>query len=90
MSPEAIVPGSFYDYEIALAPTAYRLAVGHQLQLRLTSYNMPNALPGTIDFNGQAPAASTFTPLAPATNTVRFGGADGTSLRLPVSEATSP
>jgi uncharacterized protein len=88
--PEPIVPGSFYDYEIALAPTAYQLAAGHQLQLRLTSYNMPNALPGTIDFNGQAPAASTFTPLAPATNTVRFGGADGTSLRLPVSEASSP
>ena len=89
-SPEAIVPGSFYDYEIALAPTAYRLAAGHQLQLRLTSYNMPNALPGTIDFNGQAPAASSFTPLVPATNTVRFGGADGTSLRLPVSGASSP
>jgi putative CocE/NonD family hydrolase len=89
-SPEAIVPGSFYDYEIALAPTAYRLAAGHQLQLRLTSYNMPNALPGTIDFNGQAPAASSFTPLLPATNTVRFGGMDGTSLRLPVSGASSP
>jgi putative CocE/NonD family hydrolase len=89
-SPEAIAPGTFYDYEIALAPTAYRLAAGHQLQLRLTSYNMPNALPGTIDFNGQAPATSTFTPLAPATNTVRFGGTDGTSLGLPVSAATSP
>lgn len=89
-SPEPIAPGSFYDYEIALAPTAYRLAAGHQLQLRLTSYNMPNALPGTIDFNGQAPAASTFAPLAPATNTVRFGGTDGTSLRLPVSGASSP
>jgi predicted acyl esterase len=89
-SPEPITPGSFYDYEIALAPTGYRLAAGHQLQLRLTSYNMPNALPGTIDFNGQAPAASTFTPLAPATNTVRFGGTDGTSLRLPVSGTSSP
>jgi putative CocE/NonD family hydrolase len=89
-SPEAIVPGSFYDYEIALAPTAYRLAAGHQLQLRLTSYNMPNALPGTIEFNGQAPAASSFTPLLPATNTVRFGGADGTALRLPISGASTP
>jgi putative CocE/NonD family hydrolase len=89
-TPEAITPGSFYDYEIALAPTAYRLAAGHQLQLRLTSYNMPNALPGTIQFDGQAPAASTFTPLLPATNTVRFGGADGTALRLPVSGASLP
>jgi uncharacterized protein len=89
-TPEAIAPGSFYDYEIALAPTAYRLAEGHQLQLRLTSYNMPNALPGTIQFDGQAPAASTFTPLLPATNTVRFGGTDGTILRLPVSGTSSP
>jgi uncharacterized protein len=89
-APEAIAPGTFYDYEIALAPTAYSLAVGHQLQLRLTSYNMPNALPGTIDLDSQVPAASTFTPLLPATNTVRFGGADGTSLRLPVSSASSP
>jgi hypothetical protein len=89
-SPQAITPGTFYDYEIALAPTAYRLAAGHQLQLRLTSYNMPNALPGTIDLDSQAPAASSFTPLAPATNTVRFGGTDGTALRLPVSGASSP
>jgi uncharacterized protein len=90
VGPEPIVPGNFYDYEIALAPTAYRLAAGHQLQLRVTSYNMPNALPGTIDFNGQSPAESSFTPIAPATNTVRFGGVDGTSLRLPVSGASSP
>jgi hypothetical protein len=59
-------------------------------QVRLTSHNMPNALPETIDFNGRAPAASSFTPLVSATNTVRFGGTDGTSLRLPVSGASSP
>ena len=46
---------------------------------------MPNALPGTLDFNGSAPATSSFAPLLPATNTVRFGGEDGTSLTLPVS-----
>jgi hypothetical protein len=44
----------------------------------------------TIDFDGGEPAATTFTPLLPATNTVRFGGADGTTLRLPVSAASSP
>jgi hypothetical protein len=44
----------------------------------------------TIDFDGGEPAATTFTPLLPATNTVRFGGADGTALRLPVSAAGSP
>jgi putative CocE/NonD family hydrolase len=84
-TPEPLAPGTFYDYEIAIAPTAYRFAPGHRLQLRLTSYNMPNALPGTIDFNGTAPATSSFVPLPPATNTVRFGGTDGTSLLLPVS-----
>lgn len=84
-TPEAPNPGAFYDYEIAIAPTAYQFAAGHRLQLRLTSYNMPNALPGTIDFNGKAPASSSFVPLPPGTNTVRYGGTDGTSLLLPVS-----
>jgi hypothetical protein len=51
----------------------------------LTSYNTPNALPGTLDFNGSAPATSSFVPLLPATNTVGFGGGDGTSPLLPVS-----
>jgi putative CocE/NonD family hydrolase len=86
-TPEALQPGKFYDYEIAIAPTAYEFAAGHRLQLRLTSYNMPNALPGTIDFNGREPAASSFVPLPPATNTVRFGGTDGSSLLLPVAPA---
>jgi uncharacterized protein len=89
-APEEPTPGTFYDYEIALAPTAYQLAAGHQLQLRLTSYNMPNALPGTIDFNSNEPADTTFVALLPATNTVRFGGTDGTSLQLPISSARVP
>ena len=89
-TPEPLSPGTFYDYEIAIAPTAYRFAAGHQLQLRLTSYNMPNALPGTIAFKGSAPASSSFVPLAPGTNTVRFGGTDGSSLLLPVATDPSP
>jgi uncharacterized protein len=84
-TPEPLEAGRFYDYEIAIAPTAYRLAAGHRLQLRLTSYNMPNALPGTIDFNGSAPATSSFVPLPPSTNTIRYGGTDGSSLVVPVS-----
>ena len=51
---------------------------------------MPNALPGTIAFNGSEPATSSFGPLPPAINTVRYGGTDGTSLLLPVSAAPSP
>jgi uncharacterized protein len=89
-TPETLTPGDYYDYEIAIAPTAYRFPAGDQLQLRLTSYNMPNALPGTIDFDSSEPADTTFTPLLPATNTVRFGGADGTSLELPISSANVP
>jgi len=88
-TPEPLTPGTFYDYEIAIAPTAYEFAAGHRLQLRLTSYNMPNALPGTLDFKGSDPASSTFAPLLPATNTVRYGGADGTSLSIPVSTGGS-
>ncbi len=48
-------PGSFYDYEIAIAPTAYKFARGDRLQLRLTSDNMPNALPGTLDLEPERP-----------------------------------
>lgn len=84
-SPEALEPGKFYDYEIAIAPTTYEFAAGDRLQLRLTSYNMPNALPGTIDFDSTEPADTSFVPLPPATNTVRFGGTDGSSLLLPVA-----
>jgi hypothetical protein len=51
---------------------------------------MPNALPGTLDFNGSEPASSSFVPLTPAIDTVRYGGTDGTSLMLPVSTAASP
>jgi len=89
-SPEPLAPGTFYDFEIAIAPTAYEFAAGHRLQVRLTSYNMPNALPGTLDFNGNEPASSSFVPLTPAINTVRYGGTDGTSVLLPVSAAASP
>lgn len=82
-TPEPLTPGKFYDYEIAIAPTAYAFARGHRLQLRLTSNNLPNALPGTLELSPTNPAASGFTPLPPATNTVRFGGSDATSLLLP-------
>jgi len=83
-TPEPLVPGRFYDFDIAIAPTTYTLAPGHRLQLRLTSGNVPNALPGTLELDASDPAASPFTPLPPATNTVRFGGRDGTSVLLPV------
>jgi hypothetical protein len=85
-TPQPLTPGRFYDFEIAIAPTAYTFAAGHRLQLRLTSDNMPNAFPGTLTVNQSDPTASSFTPIPPATNTVRYGGRDGTSLLLPVYE----
>ena len=84
ISPQPLTPGRFYDFEIAIAPTDYTFERGHMLQLRLTSGNLPNALPGTLTVNEGAPSTSTFTPMLPATNTVRLGGADGTSVLLPV------
>lgn len=84
---EPIIPGQFYDYEVAIAPTAWEFAAGHSLQLRLTSYNMPNALPATLDFDASSPAGSSVVALLPATNTVRLGGTDPTTLRLPISAA---
>jgi putative CocE/NonD family hydrolase len=86
---QPLTPGQFYDFEIAIAPTDYTFAPGHRLQLRLTSGNLPNALPGTLTLDEADPAASGFTPIAPGTNTVRFGGADGTSLLLPVYGSAS-
>jgi len=83
-TPQPLTPGRFYDFEIAIAPTTYTFAAGHRLQLRLTSGDLPNGLPGTLELNLSNPAASPFVPIPPATNTVRFGGADGTSLLLPV------
>jgi putative CocE/NonD family hydrolase len=89
-TPSPITPGRFYDYDFAIAPTSYTFERGHRLQLRLTSDNLPNGLPGTVEVNASNPlAGSPFTPLPPATNTVRYGGADGTSLLLPVLAGTS-
>jgi predicted acyl esterase len=83
-TPEPLKPGRFYTFQIAIAPTAYTFKPGHRLQIRLTSNNLPNALPGTLDLRPSDPTAPVFTPLMPATNTIRLGGRDGTSLFLPV------
>ena len=83
-TPQPLTPGRFYDFEIAIWPTTYTFAAGHRIQLRLTSNNLPNALPGTLYVNPIDPTAPPFTPLPPAFNTVRLGGRNGTSLLLPV------
>jgi len=80
-APRPIEPGRFYGYDLAVWPTAYQLAKGHRLQLRLTSYDFPTHLPGTLRASLEPPSAS-FVPLAPATNTVREGGKDPTYLTV--------
>ena len=49
--PKPIEPGRFYDYDIEIWPTAYELAAGHRLQLRLTSTDLPTHLPGSYHFD---------------------------------------
>ncbi len=81
--PKPIEAGRVYDYDVAIWPTAYKLAAGHRLQLRLTSYDFPTHLPGTLVGSLNPPKAS-FVPLPPATNTVQEGGRDPTFVRLTV------
>jgi putative CocE/NonD family hydrolase len=81
-NPRPIEPGVFYDYDIEIWPTAYELAPGHRLQVRLTSSDLPTHFPGSFALNRDDPAASHVDLLQPATNTVRFAGS---WLVLPVS-----
>ena len=80
--PQPIEPGRFYEYDVEIWPTAYELAVGHRLQLRLTSTDLPTHLPASIAFDRHDPAATQVNVLSPATNTVKL---DESYLLLPVS-----
>ena len=83
--PQPISAGQVYDYDLAIWPTAYEIGVGHRLQLRLTSYDFPTHLPGTLTASLDDPASTGFVPLSPAINTVNLGGADGSYLRMNVT-----
>lgn len=69
--PRPIDPGRFYRYEVEIWPTAYRLAPGHRLQLRITSTDLPTHLPGSIRFDRTAPEDARIDLQTPATNTLR-------------------
>jgi putative CocE/NonD family hydrolase len=84
--PQPIEPNRFYEYDVEIWPTAYELAKGHRLQLRLTSTDLPTHMPGSIAFDRARPQDARIDLLAPATNTVRF---EGSHLVLPVA-ATTP
>ena len=72
--PAPIEPGRFYEYAIEIWPTAYRLARGHRLQVRVTSTDLPTHLPGWIDFDRNDPSSATVHVHEPAVNTIRFRG----------------
>jgi putative CocE/NonD family hydrolase len=73
-NPRPIEPGRFYDYDIEIWPTAYQLAPGHRLQLRLTSTDAPTHLDGTVVVDRDHPEATRIDLLPPATETVRYHG----------------
>lgn len=71
--PTPIEPGRFYDYAIELWPTAWRLAKGHRLQLRITSTDLPTHLPGRYRFDPTDPTGLAVDLHQPSVTTVRFG-----------------
>jgi uncharacterized protein len=72
VDPRPIVPGRFYDYAVEIWPTAYELAAGHRLQLRVTSTDLPTHLPGSYQVDRDAPQDTRVDLLSPATNTIRY------------------
>ncbi|MGH2979042.1 MAG: CocE/NonD family hydrolase [Solirubrobacterales bacterium] len=82
-NPQPVEPNRFHEYDIEIWPTAYELAPGHQLQLRLTSTDLPTHLPGSIAFDRDRPQDARIDLLPPAMNTVRF---EGSYLVLPVAK----
>jgi putative CocE/NonD family hydrolase len=84
---EPLTPGKLTALDVAIIPTAYELAPGHSLQLRVTTDDMPTRLPGTLRFDADNPTQSPIVPLAPAVNTIVQGGAHGSWLLLPLQPA---
>ncbi len=72
-NPQPIEPGRFYTYDVEIWPTAYELAPGHRLQLRLTSTDLPTHLPGEAMVDRNNPQDAKIELQAPATNTVKYG-----------------
>ena len=65
--PQPLTPGRTYAFDVALIPTAYELAPGHSLQLRLTSDDLPTRLPASYRVTA---GSVSVVPLPPAVNTI--------------------
>jgi predicted acyl esterase len=86
VNPTPIEPGSVYPYEVEIWPTAYELAAGHRLQMRITSYDIPTHAPAAIRIDLANPLATRLSVLLPAFNTVNEGGDDPSYLLVPVQD----
>ncbi len=84
VNPTPIEAGERYAYEVEIWPTAYELPVGHRLQIRITSFDVPTHAPASIQFDLDNPAATQVTPLLPAMNEVFEGDVDPSYLLIPV------
>ncbi len=84
VNPTPVNVGENYVYDIEIWPTAYQLKAGHQLQLRLTSYDLPTHAPASIRLNLENPLQTRLTPMLPAINTITEGGSDPSVLELSV------
>ena len=81
-NPTRLVPRRTYGFDVEVWPTAYELAAGHRLQLRLTSSDLPTHLPARFALDPLKHFALRWNPLA--LNTVTLGGPDPSSLLLTV------
>ena len=84
-TPQPLTPGRSYALDVAIIPTAYQLAPGHSLQLRVTTDDFPTRLPAMVDVDPNNPAASQITPMPPAINVVQQGGTNPSWLLVPLS-----
>ena len=80
--PAPLVPGQRYAFDIAIIPTAYALAPGHSLQLRLTTDDLPTRLPA--EYRVTTAGSVSVVPLPPATNTVQQNARQASWLLLPL------
>lgn len=81
VDPQPIEANRSYAYDVEIWPTAYELAAGHRLQVRITSTDVPTHLPGWISFDRDHPERAHVELLSPAVNTVDLGAS---YLSLPV------
>ena len=84
VDPQPIEPNKWIPYEIEVWPTANEFQPGHSVRLQLASNDTPNHTPGTFTLDKDDPSRFEFRPNQPAVNTIRYGGADGSSVLLPV------